>query len=121
MALLSSEDRHAAEAIREILYCNPFGEKRIKWEREALGPRRFKEVDAYVFKPGRIWEDLSPNHESLGNLGTELAEKMRRKFIENPRASEAELRLYQDLILYVLYHRHRKPFVEAVNQSFVNK
>ncbi len=56
MALFTAEQRHFAQQISSLAYCNPFVPDRIAFEREALG-------DDFVATP-RVWSLLAAEAES---------------------------------------------------------
>lgn len=103
MSLLTSSLRHAAEAIQSIVYCNPFSPARFEAERTALGD---------AFKPAGIaWSNSPFDDESRPNVAAtrELAESMlnsiQSQLEAGARMTAAEARLYESVVLYVLYYR----------------
>ena len=106
MAILSSRDLKAAEAIGQIGYCNPFLPERLALERSALGPA-FQCADPVInLPPGADLKTIFPNFTALRERAEHLAEKMRSSMLGGTTLTEQELRIYQDMTLYLLYNRH---------------
>jgi len=106
MAFLSSRERSVAEAIGQIGYCNPFLPERLALERRALGAE-FCQADPVINLPSnQDVETLFTNFTALGKRAEVLTEKMRECLVNGDTASERDLRIYQDLVLYLLYNRH---------------
>ena len=103
MAFLSAEERALAEAISKLALCNPFLPERIECERVVLGPA-FAERSSVWSLSGE--PDLDhPNIAGIVQLAEELADGLRAKLGPGVRASDAELVLYEDVVLYVLFSR----------------
>src|SRR6187455_818348 len=103
--LFSGEERHFAETLSELSATNPFLERRIQLEKQALGAE-FSEAASY-WVPDAGAADLSesklqrPNLEALGRraMGVALRARERfRSFKGTPTVNE--LRTYQDVCLY---------------------
>ena len=114
MPLLSTSDRTFAGTLTRITYSNPFRPERIALEKEILG-------GDYV-DTGPVWNwrsDLEgdrPNLEKLAARAVRLADRVREALAGGGRADEEERILYEDLVLYILYHRNRllfEPMLEA--------
>ncbi len=115
MALFDDADRHFAETISRLSYCNPFLPERLQREREALG-------DAFCDE-GSVWskrqdvDDRRKNIERLHDCSAALVQKTRDQIAQGHAASERELVLYEDLTLYWLYHRYREPFRDLLDNA----
>lgn len=106
MAILSSRDMRVAEAIGRIGYCNPFLPKRLELERVALG-RDFRCADPVInLPPNADLKTIFPNLVALRERAEVLSEAMRSKLLTGGTPAEGELRIYQNMALYLLYHRH---------------
>src|SRR5262245_22152455 len=104
MALFTASDCRFAETLSRLVYCNPFLPERLKLQREALGPNSF--VQPVVWH--KLTElDNNPNIERLEKRARELANRTRQRLAEGAAASEAELLLYEDLVLYLFYSSNR--------------
>ena len=108
MTLFSSADRGLAEVLVGVAYCNPFIPERIALEREALGDD-FDEADADWNRrpevgatPGNVLRLLA--------LAEAVAERARRRLEDGKRPAPDEVALYEDLVSFVLYQRHREGF-----------
>src|SRR4051794_24076792 len=104
MRLLDGDERAFTVAVSRVAYCNPFLPERIACEREALGPE-FVEAGAgwnrYAGSRG-----LHANITRLTERAAGLAEQCHARLVAGCRPGEAELRLYEDLVLFALYHRY---------------
>ena len=106
MAILSSRDLRVAEAIGQIGYCNPFLPERLALERSALGVE-FHCADPVInLPPDADLKTIFPNFTALRERAEVLSEKMRSRLLGGTTPSERELRIYQDMAMYLLYNRH---------------
>lgn len=111
MPFLTSPERRFLTAASKLAYANPFLPDVLLYEREALGKDASGEQTSWSFAVAdpdrmrantwRIVERLEP-----------LIEKLRRALPE-AQANEADLRLYEDGLLFFLYHRYYVRLVEA--------
>ena len=106
MAILSSRELKVAEAIGAIGYCNPFLPERLALERTALGAEFFCADPVINLPPGADLKTIFPNFTALRERAEVLSEKMRGKILAGTTPSEREVRVYQDMALYLLYNRH---------------
>jgi DNA-binding NtrC family response regulator len=110
MAWLTSEERRSAEALAAIGYTNPFLRKRLELEQQALG-REFIAYDLVIHKPPET--DISrvfPNVVPMRKRAEALAARMREHLLSRGPANEADLRLYEHLVLYLLFERYDSHF-----------
>jgi transcriptional regulator with AAA-type ATPase domain len=112
----SAEDRGRAAAIARLIYCNPFLPERLDCEKEALG-------DDYVPVDPAWHVGGDPPHGranlvTIQKLAEELAAGARQRLAGRSAASSApsaaELAAYEDLVLYLLYYRHREIFEQLI-------
>lgn len=113
MLLESAEDRHFVEAVSRLAFCNPFLPERIESERAALGE---------AFIPGdNVWSvagSLDGDRPNVGRLAApveRVAAAMRDKLAAGAAASEREVQLYEDLVVYLLYYRVQQGFHHYVS------
>ncbi len=106
MAILSSRELKAAEAIGAIGYCNPFLPERLALERTALGAQFLCADPVINLPPGADLKTIFPNFTALRERAEVLSEKMRAQILAGTTPSEREIRIYRDLALYLLYNRH---------------
>lgn len=106
MAILSSREMKVAEAIGKIGYCNPFLPERLALERAALGAD-FRCADEVInLTPGADLETIFANFTALRERAELLSDKLRKALLAGTAMSENELRVYQDVAIYLLYNRH---------------
>lgn len=106
MSWLARRERLVAEAIAGIGYCNPFLPERIELERRALGQEFVGQHQVMYLPPGAGPEIAFPNVGALHARATELADAMHERLVSGVQANESDLRLYEDVVLYLLYRRH---------------
>ncbi|MEM7050163.1 MAG: sigma 54-interacting transcriptional regulator [Acidobacteriota bacterium] len=115
MPLFTPQERSVAEALSELTHCNPFLRQRIAWEKQALGDE-FVAADAvWIAPPGA--EPDRPNLLALERRVTDLVHTVRQRLADGEKGSAADRRLYADLVLYHLYYRHQRSFVESILRS----
>ncbi|HMJ89493.1 MAG TPA: sigma-54 factor interaction domain-containing protein [Candidatus Acidoferrum sp.] len=108
MPLLSRADRNLAETISALAHCNPFLPERIALERTALGSEFVAEKADWNRHAESAGEH--PNVQRLLERAERLVIGLRAKLGAGERATPDELARYEDLVLFVLYHRHRNDF-----------
>jgi len=106
MSLLPSQDWSVAEAIAEIGYTNPFLPARISLEKQALGTAFVESRPFLQYRANCSVNDMFPNATALRERSDQLLALMRGKLIAQEPATERELAVYEDLVLYQLYARH---------------
>ena len=113
MPLISSSERGRVEALSKLHYCNPFLRERIAMERVALGAE-FRDAP-----PVRAELDYQED-ANLGQLGQRIeqeATRLRQRLIDGAEASERDLVVYEDLVLYLLYRRYRLDLEQTIAES----
>lgn len=124
MALFSAADRHFAEALSHLAHCNPFLPCRIEYERAALGAE-FQELGAQWnvgwSKLAAGQEDEYPNVRRLSERSREVLERARARLAKSFEFAEHELLLYEDLVLFDLYHRHRTGLEWAISDAMARR
>jgi hypothetical protein len=105
MALLTSREQAFLEAVARLSYSNPFLPELLEFERLALG-EAFVEEEA-------MWSLQVANPDKIrGNTGEilrrlhALLDVLRERLKQDPTASRQELELYEDGLLYWLYHSY---------------
>lgn len=106
MAILSKRDFKVAEAIGQIGYCNPFLPERLALERAVLGGDFCCADPVINLPPGADLQTIFPNIVGLRERAEVLSETMRSKLVSGTTPTERELRIYQNMALYLLYNRH---------------
>src|SRR5215510_661832 len=110
---LDGSDRQLAEAISRLAYCNPFLPDRIEFERQAL-------ADAFV-PGGTLWHaaglpEPPPNVGALRERATELVERLAGRLAAQARPSAADLTLYEDVVIYLLFARYDDDFYSLIDE-----
>ncbi len=105
MALLTAREHAFLEAVARLSYCNPFLPELLEFERLALGEAFVEEAPLWslqVADPERIRGNTG---EILRRLKA-LLDVLRDRLKQDPTASRQELELYEDGLLYWLYHSY---------------
>jgi len=103
MALFNDHERRLALALSRLSYCNPFLPERVAYEREILS-------DAFT-ETGAAWHKqqgdtaASPNLAGLTAHAQTLADAGRDRLRGGCATDDAELSLYETVVLYLLYYR----------------
>jgi transcriptional regulator of aromatic amino acid metabolism len=108
MALFTQGEKAFGMAISGLGYCNPFLPERIEYEREALGAE-FRQADAH-WNVRVEMEGVPPNVERLVARTAALLEQCRKALAAGRKASAQELGLYEDMVLFLLFHRYIPQF-----------
>lgn len=112
MAFLSANQRPLLEAVSRLAYANPFLPERVASERAVLGAE---------FQEGApVWSQQvdDPEARRVNELRIEarlepLAEQLRSRLSAGEEARAQDLTLYEDAVLYLLYQRYYRSFLEA--------
>jgi hypothetical protein len=113
-AVLTTSERRFAASIAKLVYGNPFLPERIACEREALGDA-FDESMADWNLRGEVSADHA-NVRALLERCAHLAETFRQRLKQDsPRRGDLEL--YEDLVLFLLYHRFRNAFDQVIESA----
>ena len=112
MTPLSAGQRAFLEAVAQLGYCNPFLPERVEWELQALG------LD--IVEGGAVWsqpvDDPDRPRANVIRIMARLeplAEEMRAGLAGTAGAAEHDLVLYEDAVLFLIYHRYYPAFFEA--------
>ncbi len=112
---MSPADRTFVDAVAAIDYLNPFLPERTEHERAALGPE-FDEAHAgWQLAPDE--EDESPNVRLITERAEAVVHAARERLAGGARPDADELRLYGDLVVFHLYHRHRTDLAGTVTKA----
>jgi hypothetical protein len=114
MLFPSDNERALVGSVARLVYTNPFLPERVECERAALGES---------FVPGdRVWNALADparewsNVAKIGDAADALVRTARQRLGDGvAKISRDELELYEQLALYVLYHRSRERLAELVH------
>ncbi len=120
MALFTAEQRPLAEAVSELVYCNPFLPERLACERRALGEAFEPSASVWSHEPGDMNERA--NIERLLDRTVPLVETARQRLLDKPTAGSAiERRWYEDLVLYALDERVRHEMYDAIERAIAGR
>ena len=108
----SDRERTVATALAEITYCNPFQPRRVELERDALGDA-FVPYDVVWHERGEL-DRNNPNLGALESTAAELADVFRGRIAETPGLAAEELRIYRDLVFYLVFNRYQDDFLALI-------
>jgi len=104
MALFRPEERVQAAALARLAYTNPFLPDRIADERAVLGDAFVDAEPVWTLRAGR--QVHNANVERLAAIAARLVTATRARLVDGVRPSAEDLRLFEDVALYVLYDRY---------------
>jgi transcriptional regulator with AAA-type ATPase domain len=120
MALLTSEERTFLRAVSTLAYCNPFLPERITAERTILG------ADFVEGEP--VWsmrvdapDAVRVNNARVAERVERDVKKIRERLTKSAVATEQDLLLYEDAVLFVLFDRYQPRFYDAIVQALNQK
>lgn len=112
----STDDRHLAESLSQLLICNPFTPKRRELEQTILGTSY---EEPQQTQPGFHRRRMfSPNLVKLGIAG-DFADRARPWILEQSKGGTLRARdfnLYRDLAFLALFDEIRQPFITKIEQ-----
>ncbi len=106
--------RHLARTVSDLAHCNPFLPERLELERQALGTAHVAE-DADWNRRSLNSAD-HPNVQRLFKRCTELVDAIRPADPAKARR-DADWPLYEDVVLFVLYHRYYEHVDQTVERG----
>ena len=112
MTFLSRSERSFLQAVSQLGYSNPFLPERVKFERAALGPD-FVEGEPVWSQQVQHPERPRANVWRIAERLDALVELLRGRLSGGVGAREADLQLYEDAALHLLYQRYYSHFFEA--------
>ena len=113
MAFLSNQQAAFLRAVGRLAYANPFLPECVEWERAALGSEFVEGEPVWsqqVKDPQRPRANVGKIAERLAPVAAQLRDRLAAG---GAAVSEAELVLYEDAVLYLLYQRYYPRFFEA--------
>src|SRR5690349_13834746 len=112
MRFASPSEYQFLSAVSQLAYCNHFLPERARLEREALG-------DEYV-EGEPVWsmpvEDPERPRENVWRIVARLeplAEQLRGRLLARVKTRDADLALFEDAIIHLLYQRYYGKFFAA--------
>ncbi|MFH1999394.1 MAG: sigma 54-interacting transcriptional regulator [Planctomycetota bacterium] len=115
MPIFTSEQRAFAKTVSELTFCNPFLSERIEYERKALGPDFKESLAVWNMRLDQITKQ--PNVDEIRRRAEALVESSVLLLAGEESATEAELGLYEDLVLFLLYYRYLDRFLETSRKA----
>jgi DNA-binding NtrC family response regulator len=102
MGLIARADLAFVRAVSRLNYANPFLQERLDLEQAALGDEFVPEMRPYwSFMPGGTRRS---NLTRIIDRAKRVAQPLRQKLIDGIAASDDELGLYDELVLYILFY-----------------
>ncbi|MDA1314321.1 MAG: sigma-54 factor interaction domain-containing protein [Acidobacteria bacterium] len=116
MPFLEKQEKNLLKTLSDLAYCNLFSPLRVEFERQILGAD-FEEV-------GPVWSlDMDDPDRPLANdwkvykRVDDLVRSLSQRLDKSAKATREELVLYEDAVLFVLYHRYVGAMTEAAFTS----
>jgi transcriptional regulator with AAA-type ATPase domain len=103
MALFEPAERRFAEALSRLTFANPFLTERVELEEAALG-EDFERTGA-VWSVDADLDGLNPNLRQIDVRMGGLLPKLRERLAGGASPSDADLHIYDELVLHQLYSR----------------
>ncbi len=119
MPFVSSAERSFLSAVSQLAYCNPFLPERAECERRALGSH-YEEGEPVWSLPVEDPERPRANVWRINARLEPLAEQLRIRLLASKQVREAELILYEDAIIHLLYNRYYPKFVDSSSGKNAN-
>jgi len=110
MGCMTDTERFFCKCVSNLSYSNPFLPERIEHEKEVLG--------SDFIERGPVWDlaarpgEEHPNITRIGDCVEAVAASVRERLASDAGADAEERVLYEDLILYLLFHRTRNGLYE---------
>lgn len=110
----SSHERHLATETAHLAFGNPFLEERIVHEQRFLGGEYVKSQPYWSLQVDLERRD---NVQRITEISASLAATLLDRLEAGAKASEEDLRLYADVVLYVMYERYRGALLSLVERG----
>jgi len=112
MSFLSPDERRFLAAVSQLAYCNPFLPERSEFEKSALGGE-YEDGEPVWSLPVSEPERPRANVWRIIARLEPLCATLRDRLTAGIRASAAELSLYEDAAIHLLYHRCYAKFLQT--------
>jgi len=109
MAFLTANERLFLRAVSHLGYSNPFLPERITYERKALGTDFVEAEAAWNMHVGNPDAALTNTTYIAARVET-LVPQLRARLASGVTASAQDLLLYEDVALFLVFHRYRSHF-----------
>ena len=115
MPLFTPAERPVADAISELVYCNPFAPERIGFEKRALG-ERFDPADT-VWNASHDRPVDRRNVIDVATLAETLCAAARQRLANGTRPRTEEASIYEGLVMHALYYRTHNALDRALSDA----
>lgn len=112
MAFINQAERPFLRAVSQLGYCNPFLPERIEYERAAL-VGDFVEGEPVWSQPVDEPERPRANAWRIVERLEVTCPALRERLSRGARPNAADLALYEDAVVHLLYQRYYRRFLEA--------
>lgn len=112
MAILSSAQRPLLHAVSRLAYCNPFLPEQVELERAVLG-KGFVEGEPVWSQPVEKPDEPRVNLLRVAERLEPVLEQLQARLAQGTPARDADLLLYEDAVLYLLFQRYHLDFFQA--------
>ena len=112
MTVFNDEERHLARLLGSLSFSNPFSLEQVQSEKEILGSDYIGGERALSFHPNA--PNPMQNLDGLKQRARPLIYMAREKLSHGTVPIEDELVVYEELSLFVLFHRYRIQFEQVV-------
>src|ERR687886_444691 len=116
MAFLTGKERVFLRAVSHLGYSNPFLPERLTYEREALGADFIEAEAVWSLRVDHPEAPLTNNTQIIARIET-LVPQLRARLTQGATASDEERRLYEDVALFLLFHRYRAHFDVVIDRA----
>ena len=116
MAILAPDEQAFLEAVSELAYCNPFLPETTALEREALGPDFRDDEPIWSLRVGAS-DGPRASRVAISERIVALVSELGRRLAAKRIASDHELALYEDAVLFMLYGRYDDLLYEVINET----
>jgi transcriptional regulator with AAA-type ATPase domain len=116
MGFITTSERTFLQAVSHLAYCNPFLPERVTYERQILGPDFVQGEPIWSLQVENPYAS-PPNPEKITERVEALASQLRERLSGGTRATQADLLLYEDAILWLLYHCTIDKFYHVIVQA----
>ena len=114
--LFNKEERRLAEAIGSLNYTNPFTPKRLEQERAILGRNAKSNYAVWHNQDGKRM--VNTNISPIFKVCDELVQKLLSRLSTlKKQPSEEEMRVFDQMVLYWLFEKHRVPVCELMHEQ----
>jgi len=120
MAFLTGNERRFLRAVSHLGYSNPFLPERITYERAALGADFVEAEAVWNLHVGNPDAALTNHTNILARVET-LVPQLRQRLARGTSASAQDLLLYEDAVLFDVFHRYRSHFDAAIVRAMSHR